>query len=113
MHAAKAGSLGWCPGKPVLAVTAKHHTVTAQQNHAVFAQGVNLTPVALLSSLHMHHSFSRGGMFKGPKEGVVEEDYYLAEWTAQERAQVRSNCLPNVRIAQGQGRGWVADNSPC
>eukprot|EP00879_Flechtneria_rotunda_P015446 GHRR01016151.1.p1 GENE.GHRR01016151.1~~GHRR01016151.1.p1 ORF type:complete len:114 (-),score=7.94 GHRR01016151.1:1182-1523(-) len=29
-----------------------------------------------------------GGMFTGPKDGVTEEDYYLAEWTPEERAQV-------------------------
>jgi hypothetical protein len=29
-----------------------------------------------------------GGMFTKAKEGVVEEDYYLAEWTPEERAQV-------------------------
>jgi MFS transporter, NNP family, nitrate/nitrite transporter len=27
-----------------------------------------------------------GGMFCGPKEGVVEEDYYLGEFTEEERA---------------------------
>jgi hypothetical protein len=31
---------------------------------------------------------SRGGLFTGPKAGVVEEDYYLAEYTPEERAQV-------------------------
>jgi NNP family nitrate/nitrite transporter-like MFS transporter len=30
-----------------------------------------------------------GGMFMKAKEGVCEEDYYLAEWTPEERAEVR------------------------
>jgi NNP family nitrate/nitrite transporter-like MFS transporter len=28
-----------------------------------------------------------GSMFTGPRKGVTEEDYYLAEYSAEERAQ--------------------------
>jgi hypothetical protein len=31
-------------------------------------------------------------MFFKAKEGVTEEDYYLSEWNAEERAQVRGGC---------------------
>lgn len=31
-----------------------------------------------------------GGMFTKAKEGVCEEDYYLSEWTPEERAEVRT-----------------------
>lgn len=41
-----------------------------------------------------------GGAFAGAKEGVNEEDYYLAEWTPEERAQVSS--------AHGRGAGKAA-----
>jgi len=34
-----------------------------------------------------------GGMFTKAKEGVTEEDYYLAEWTPEERSQVRDTQL--------------------
>jgi hypothetical protein len=38
-----------------------------------------------------------GGMFAKAKEGVTEEDYYLAEWTPEERAQVRPDKLSATR----------------
>lgn len=45
----------------------------------------------------------RGGLFTGPKAGVVEEDYYLAEYTPEERAQV----------SQGAGKATLDPPSAC
>lgn len=41
-----------------------------------------------------------GGMFTPAKEGVTEEDYYLSEWTHEERSQVREP-LPKLSFS-----GW-------
>jgi hypothetical protein len=40
-----------------------------------------------------------GGMFTKAKDGVSEEDYYLAEWTPEEKAQVRPGGLMLLTVA--------------
>jgi hypothetical protein len=53
-----------------------------------------------------------GGMFAKAKEGVTEEDYYLAEWTPEERAQVRLQALPAEAI-RASTKPWLSIRASC
>mmetsp|Transcript_3818 Transcript_3818/g.9696 ORF Transcript_3818/g.9696 Transcript_3818/m.9696 type:complete len:84 (-) Transcript_3818:102-353(-) len=51
-----------------------------------------------------------GGMFKGPKEGVTEEDYYLQDF---EEAEVKEGIANSViKFAKEAASERAADNRP-
>ncbi|WIA38039.1 hypothetical protein OEZ86_001410 [Tetradesmus obliquus] len=48
-----------------------------------------------------------GGCFAAAKEGVSEEDYYLAEWTPEERAEGLHSASIKFAYESRSQRGWV------
>lgn len=61
-----------------------------------------------MTALYMLMYFPQwGGMFLKAKEGVTEEDYYLAEWTPEERSQVRDTTKPGLVNPSERAEEWV------
>jgi len=48
-----------------------------------------------------------GGMFAKAKEGVTEEDYYLAEWTPEERSEGLHSASLKFAYESRSQRGWA------
>lgn len=58
--------------------------------------------IAVTALYMLMHFPMWGGMFTKAREGVTEEDYYLAEWTPEERAQVRTAWLCCCSLYSGR-----------